>query len=121
VPDAYKAGWVDQVGGMSLVRFRLFLDDNGIDIDVFLADSPFHRSILDRRRREDVDGATLYLVSPEDLVLLKLVAGRPRDIAGIHEVLFVQGDLDAEYMRIWAERLGIADRLTDALAGPPSI
>lgn len=121
VPDAYASGWVDQVGGMPLVKFRLFVEDNGIDIDVFLAESPFQQSILDRRRREEIDGAILYLVSPEDLVLLKLIANRPRDIADVYDVLFIQGTLDEAYMRTWAARLGIADRLARALAGPPSV
>src|SRR4026208_786975 len=40
VPEAYSSGWVDDVGGMPLIKFRLFLQDNGIDIDVFLAESP---------------------------------------------------------------------------------
>lgn len=121
VPEAYTSGWVDEVGGMPLVKFRLFVEENGIDIDVFLAESPFQQSILGRRRREDVDGAVLYLVSAEDLVLLKLVAGRPRDIADVYDVLFIQGSLDVNYMQKWAAGLGITDRLTQALVGPPSI
>lgn len=121
VPEAYTSGWVDEVGGMPLVKFRLSTDDNGIDIDVFLAESPFQQSILDRRHREEVDGVALHIVSAEDLVLLKLIASRPRDIADVYDVLFIQGGLDEGYMRTWAGRLGITERLSAALVGPPSV
>ncbi|HJZ91321.1 MAG TPA: nucleotidyl transferase AbiEii/AbiGii toxin family protein [Gemmataceae bacterium] len=121
VPEAYASGWVDEVAGMPLVKFRLYVEDNGIDIDVFLAESPYQHEILARRRREEADGVAVYLVSPEDLILLKLIAGRPRDVADVHNVLFIQGQVDVAYMREWSERLGIADRLAEVLAGPPSI
>jgi hypothetical protein len=53
----------------------------------------------------------VWLVSPEDLILLKLLANRPRDIADIGDVFFMQGQLDVTYMKKWAQRLGVADRL----------
>jgi len=121
VPEAYTAGWVDAVGGMPLVKFQIFVEDNGIDIDVFLAETEFQQSVVSRRRREELDGAVLFLVSPEDLVLLKLLANRPRDIADVFDVLFIQGELDGLYLREWATRLNISDRLTKVLAGPPSV
>ena len=81
VPEPYLQGWVDQVKGLPLVKFRLYLASRGVDIDVFLAESPYQQEVLARRRREAVQGQAVWLVSPEDLVLLKLFAGRPRDIA----------------------------------------
>jgi hypothetical protein len=115
VPEPYSAGWVDAVAGMPLVKFRHYLADRGIDIDVFLAESAFQVQLLSRRRREDVDGLIVWLVSPEDLVLLKLIAGRPRDIADIGDVLFIQGRLDEAYMRQWAATLGVLDALERSL------
>jgi len=121
VPQPFETGWVDAVGGMPLVKFRLFVDENGIDIDVFLAETEFQKSIISRRRREELDGAVLYLVSPEDLVLLKLIASRPRDVADVHDVLFIQGELDGGYLHEWATRLDITDRLAKILKGPPPV
>ena len=37
VPEQFVAGGVDTVAGMPLVKFRLYLVDRGIDVDVFLA------------------------------------------------------------------------------------
>ena len=120
VPEAYESGWVDQVAGMPLVKFRLYLQGYGIDIDVFLAESQFQLQLLARRRRETLDDQTVWLVSPEDLVLLKLLAGRPRDVADVGDVLFIQGQLDEGYLRRWADQLGVREALERVLAEPPN-
>src|SRR2546426_10085563 len=39
VPEEYTGGWVDQVAGMPLIKLRVYLQERGIDIDVFLAES----------------------------------------------------------------------------------
>jgi len=116
VPEAYTKGRVDQVAGMPLVRFRLYLEGRGVDVDVFLAESAFQEELLSRRRHAAVDDRPVWLVSPEDLVLLKLIAARPRDILDVADVLFTQGQLDTAYMRNWATKLGVLDRLEKALS-----
>lgn len=119
VPDEFRSGWVDQVGGLPLIKFRLYLADRGVDIDIFLSESAFQESLLSRRRLEEVDARKVWLVSPEDLVLLKLLANRPRDIADVGDVLFTQGQLDEAYMRTWAKKLEVLPRLEAALANQP--
>lgn len=98
VPEVYASGWVDHVAGMPIVKFRLFLEGNGVDIDIFLAESPYQKTLLARRRQAQFDELQVSLVSPEDLVLLKLLANRPRDLADVADVLFVQGKLDVAYV-----------------------
>jgi hypothetical protein len=76
---------------MPLVKFRLYLHGREVDVDAFLAETPFQEQLLSRRQRVALDNLEVWLVSPEDLILLKLLAGRPRDIADIGDVLFTQG------------------------------
>lgn len=116
VPEQYESGWVDEVAGMPLVKVRLYLENRGVDIDIFLAESDYQKQLLNRRRREVLDGLPVNLVSPEDLILLKLLASRPRDIADIGDVLFTQGQLDEPYMLHWAEQLGTSEALEKLLA-----
>ena len=116
VAEPYLSGWVDSVGGMPVVKLRLYLQDRGIDVDLFLAESDYQRALMARRRRDDLDGLAVWFVSPEDLILLKLIAARPRDIGDIHDVLFMQGALDASYMRSWAAILGVSGKLEEILA-----
>ena len=54
-------------------------------------------------------------MTPEDLILLKLIADRPRDHIDVADILFIQGELDESYMRHWAAELEISDRLAKAL------
>jgi predicted nucleotidyltransferase len=115
VPVAYRSGWVDMVAGMPIVKLGMQLGEMGIDIDVFISESEFQNSILNRRSQHDVGGKLVWLVSPEDLILLKALANRDRDRGDIQDVLFMQGELDREYMRQWAERLGASRVLEESL------
>lgn len=116
VPVAYRSGWVDSVAGMPIVKLGMQLGENGIDIDVFLAESEFQKSLLERRSKHDVGGRLVWLVSPEDLILLKVLANRDRDRGDIQDVLFMQGELDRAYMTEWAEKLGVLSNLNESLA-----
>jgi hypothetical protein len=116
VPDEYERGWTDRVGGMPVVKFRQYLEGNGIDIDVFLAENEFQRQLLARRRQEQVNGFSTWVVSVEDLILLKLISYRTRDIADIGDIRFTQGQLDNGYLRHWAAELRVQDRLEAVLA-----
>jgi len=116
VPDRYRGGWVDSVGGMPLFKVRLFLEGRGIDADIFLMENDFQREVMSRRMPEEVEGRPVQLITAEDLILFKLLAGRPRDLLDIKDVFFMQGQLDEAYMRRWAGPLGVAEHLEQALA-----
>ena len=118
VPEIYKSGWLDRVGEMPLVKLKTMLDqDHWVDLDIFLCETDFQRSLMDRRVTAELDASkSLWIVTPEDLVLLKLIANRPRDLIDVADVLFVQGQLDEPYLRHWAKQLDITDRLEIALA-----
>lgn len=116
IPESYRRGWVDEVAGMPLIKVRTYVNEStGVDIDMFLAETSFQRSYLARRVEVAVKDKKLWVVTPEDLILLKLLASRPRDILDVADILFTQGQLDETYMRHWASELEINDRLTKAL------
>ena len=87
---------------------------------------PYDREALARREadrlEESDDAREFFVATAEDVILTKLEwfdrGGRAserqwNDVLG---VLRVQGDsVDAEYLRRWAEELGIADLLERAL------
>lgn len=115
VPEQYRGGWVDSVGGMPLFKLRLFLEGRGVDADIFLAENDFQREVMRRRIEDEVEGKPVRLITAEDLILFKLLAGRPRDVLDVKDIFFMQGQLDEAYMRRWAGSLGIAERLETAL------
>lgn len=116
VPDQYAGGWTDRVGGMPLVKIRLYLDGRGVDADIFLVETSFQRDVIERRVACEVEGRPMWIVSAEDLVLFKLIASRPRDLIDIQDVFFTQGTLDEPYLRRQAQALGIEARLDNVLA-----
>jgi hypothetical protein len=120
VPEPYLAGRVDQLSDatqLKLVKLKRYVGPYSIDVDLFLAETPFQVEILKRRRLAEVEGRRLWLASPEDLVLLKLIAGRPRDLIDVADVFFTQAPLDEMYMRHWAKLFKIESKLEQALAG----
>ena len=86
VPEVYETGWVDQLKGMPLLKVRRYLEGEALDVDLFLAESGFLAEAMKRRRRVDAEGRMLWVITPEDVVLLKLLAGRPRDRGDIEDV-----------------------------------
>ena len=118
IPEQFRSGWVDEVNGLPLVKFRLYVNDKGTDIDVFLAETQFQEQVMRRRVCAEVEDRTVWVVTPEDLLLLKLIANRPRDYIDIADVRFMEGQLDEAYMRTWAEKVNVLDRLEKVLQEP---
>ncbi len=88
----------------------------GIYTDIFLARGKYFQTALKRKRILNVLDVRIPVVSPEDLILYKLLAGRSRDMEDVHEILLRQKDkLDIAYMKQWSEELGILYRLEDEL------
>jgi hypothetical protein len=116
IAPVYRSGWRDTVGSMPLVKMKTYLTaGQSVDVDLFLNETDFQRSVMSRRMAVEFEGKSLWFVTPEDLLLFKLLANRPRDLGDIEDVLFVQGPLDEDYMHHWAAILGITERLKSAL------
>ncbi|HJT19115.1 MAG TPA: hypothetical protein VJ746_01515 [Nitrospira sp.] len=83
-----------------------------IPLDLLFAHDAQSQSALARRRSLQLLGVSLWVCSPEDLILLKLKASRPHDFEdalGIVKNPHVQLDLD--YLWHWADRLGLQGEL----------
>ena len=87
-------------------------------IDVIVrTDADYELEKFERRRRVSIDGQEMWLISPEDLVLSKLVWAKgsrselqARDVSSI---MALQPDLDWPYLNRWAVRLTVAARLAE--------
>jgi hypothetical protein len=98
------------------VQLRLILEPYRADV-VRAMNSHDHASV-ERRSRVDWRGRSLWVVSPEDLILQKLRAQRDQDLidaAGIVEEQ--RGRLEQQYLDLWARRLGIEQELAYILTG----
>ena len=78
-------------------RTRVLLlrhDPTGIDLDVSVAALPFEYDIVTRGRRRRIAGLSVPMITPEDLIVMKAIAHRPRDIADIEGLRDVHPRLD---------------------------
>ena len=61
---------------------------------------PYHETLVDRAVWIDVAGRRVPCVSAEDLIVLKMVWSRPKDVSDVHALVAVRrGALDAAYVR----------------------
>jgi len=78
-------------------------DKTGIRVDFVFAFSPFERQAIERAREVIFDGTPVRFASLEDIVILKIVAGRPRDIEDVRTILLKNSGFDRRYIRSWLE------------------
>lgn len=83
-----------------------------VALDLLRADTPLHSQALDRSRTFELAGERIPVLAPEDLILLKLVAFRPKDTFDLETVIAATREtLDLVYLRRWADRLQLRSRL----------
>lgn len=107
---------------MTLFRMLLRREDRDfLTIDCVLSDDEYKRQALARAKVLPWEGRTLPVVTPEDLILLKLLSARDHDLSDAKSVVQYRTDsLDRSYLDQWADRLEIAGALRTALAPPRS-
>lgn len=75
-------------------------DPSGVPLDVSLAWLPFEEEAIREAEAVDFAGVPLRVARPADLIIYKLVAGRPRDLDDVEGLLVLYGStLDLERIR----------------------
>ena len=70
-------------------------------LDLTLGDSPFDKSALSRRKQVELFDRKVWVASPEDLLIYKLVSWRDRDVMDVHGIVKRQKSLDLAYLKKW--------------------
>lgn len=102
---------VERRGMFNLIHNKLV-----IKIDFILQKSgEFYESEFGRKRRIDIDGVKMWIVSPEDLILSKLYWAKDSlsemQLRDVKNILDVAENLDLEYINKWANGLGVQNML----------
>jgi hypothetical protein len=84
----------------------------GIDVDIALGRLPFEEEAVTRATAVQVAGVSVPLPTPEDLVIMKAVAHRERDLIDIEGLLAAHPKLDVRRVRRWVRSF------SDALEAP---
>ena len=76
--------------------------------------------LIQRDRRlalADLGQGAVPVCTAADLFLFKLLAWRKKDQVDVENLLWMQGVPDRSYVEDWARRLGLEDRLREAISG----
>lgn len=87
-----------------------------IHVDILFSDAEYYQQALARRVPHEIapSGIQVDVLSCEDLVIHKLMAGRAIDRADVVALLQENRDtLDLSYLGEWAAQLGLSRELTD--------
>lgn len=93
------------------VRSRVFLlrhQKSGVSVDLSCGALPFELEMIGRSKTFSIGALNLRVPTPEDLIVTKAVAQRPKDIADIEALLNIHQHLDITYIRRWVEEFADA-------------
>jgi hypothetical protein len=76
-------------------------EKSGIRVDLIFSFSPYERAAIQRARAVSMDGQDVVFASPEDVLIHKMVAGRPRDLEDVRSIVIRNSELDLEMIRRW--------------------
>lgn len=74
---------------------------SGIRLDLIFSHSAFEQGAMKRVRRVPMGEAEICFAAVEDLVIHKIVAGRPRDLEDVKSMLAKNRDMDLAYVKRW--------------------
>jgi predicted nucleotidyltransferase len=76
-------------------------EESGIRIDFIFSHSAYEQQAMERVRRVEIGKASVRFAAPEDVIVHKVIAGRPRDLEDARSILLKISDLDRGYIRQW--------------------
>jgi len=102
-------------------EFNVIQPGSGLKIDFFIVGKdPFEKARFSRAKTKKIGRQTVRFISPEDLILIKLLwhkeGGPAKQLEDIRSIIVIQGGkLDKTYLKKWAERQSTIDILNQIL------
>ena len=103
--ESFHPRVADAVSFAKQNRVLLLEASNGTPADVSLGIPGYEEEVLKRAVRGSIEGSRPFrIISAEDLIIHKILAGRPRDLEDAERILVRQYQhLDLDYVRKWLE------------------
>lgn len=115
--------YIDETSVRSAVQsrgmFNVIHNESIIKVDFIVRKDEEYRALeFSRRLRIEVEGVTIAVVAPEDLILSKLVwareSGSDLQLRDVSQMLAILNDLDNDYIEHWSEKLEVEELLKKA-------
>jgi predicted nucleotidyltransferase len=88
---------------------------SGIDVDITFGSLPFEKKAIRQVVWVNVKGIRLPLPTPEDLIIMKAIAHRARDLADIESILDTHSKLNLQRIRRWVGEFSTAINIPEIL------
>lgn len=108
IPDALNFAQKNRV-------FLMRHGQSGLDADISIGGLPFEEEAIRKKIIVDIAGVKIPLPTPEDLIIMKAVAHRPRDMADIECILEVHSNVDQKYIIKKVREFSIALEMPEIL------
>lgn len=86
----------------------LLHEKTGIRVDFIFSFSPYERQAIERAKKVRLMDQDVCFAAPEDVVIHKILAGRPRDMEDVAGILQRMPDMNFTYMRDWISNFSAA-------------
>jgi len=76
---------------------------SGIRVDLIFSFSPYEMEAIGRARGIRLGRSEVNFASAEDVIIHKVIAGRPRDLEDVRSILLKNPGLDSNYILKWLD------------------
>jgi len=76
-------------------------EGSGVRVDVIFSFTPYEKEALARANEVMIENVMVRFAAPEDVIIHKLFAGRPRDIEDAKTIMARQKNIDVGYILNW--------------------
>lgn len=89
---------------------------SGINIDISFGYLPFEKESMKRKTLHTMGSLEIPLPTPEDLIIMKMIAHRPQDMVDIKSILQIYPKLDRQRIQKWVKEFSHAMENPDILS-----
>lgn len=83
-------------------------ESNGIRVDFIFSFTPYETEAIKRARKVTIMDEEVSFATPEDLIIHKIFAGRPRDLEDVRTVILKNPEINTPYIRNWLKEFDVS-------------
>ncbi|MBE0426529.1 MAG: nucleotidyltransferase [Nitrospirae bacterium] len=90
-------------------------ETTGLRVDFIFSFTPYETGAIKRAKKIKIMEQEVNFASPEDVIIHKIFAGRPRDIEDVKTVILKNPGIDSQYIRNWLKEFDASFNKNDFL------